>query len=90
MDRYCHFQAPIKSCEYLDLTINHKDWPSVLAQGPLLLDVLLGAEMMSLLKIKNFLKSSFGVNVILVPKKRICSFISDLYCPKIYNCHSTY
>ena len=32
-------------------------------QGPLLLDGLLGAEMPSLLKIKNFLKSSFGVNV---------------------------
>ena len=32
-------------------------------QGPLRLDGLLGAEMKSLLKIMNFLKSSFGVNV---------------------------
>ena len=32
-------------------------------QGPLLLDGLLGAEMMNLLKIRNFSKSSFGVNV---------------------------
>ena len=30
-------------------------------QGPLLLEGLLGAEMMSLLKIKNFLKSSLGL-----------------------------
>jgi hypothetical protein len=34
-----------------------------LDQGPLLVDGLLGAEMPSLLKIKNYLKSSFGVNV---------------------------
>ena len=34
-----------------------------LSHGPLLLDGLLGAEMMNLLKIRNFLKSSFGVNV---------------------------
>ena len=54
-----------------------------LDQGPLLLDGLLVAEMMSLLKIKNFLKSSFGVNVKMhiSHKKsfvRIPSFISDL------------
>ena len=34
-----------------------------LIHGPLLLDGLLGAEMMNLLKIRNFFKSSFGVNV---------------------------
>ena len=49
----------------------------MLAQGPLLLDVLLGAEMMSLLKIKKFLKSSFGC--ILVTKK---SFVNSF---KIYS-----
>ena len=31
--------------------------------GPLLLDGFLGAEMMNLLKIRKFFKSSFGVNV---------------------------
>ena len=34
-----------------------------LSQGPLLLDGLLGAKMTSMLKIKNFSKSSYGVNV---------------------------
>ena len=34
-----------------------------ISQGPLLLDGLLGAKMMSMLKIKNFSKSSSGVNV---------------------------
>ena len=49
------------------------------SQGPLLLDGLLGAEIPSLLKIKNLLKSSLGVNVkvhISHQKSfvRICSF----------------
>ena len=35
-----------------------------LNQGPLLLDGLLGSKMTSLLKSKNFEKSSFGVDVI--------------------------
>ena len=34
-----------------------------ISQGPLLLDGLLGAKMTSMLKIKNFSKSSYGVNV---------------------------
>ena len=36
---------------------------STFNQGPLLLDGLLGAKMMSLLKSKDFFKSSFGVDV---------------------------
>ena len=44
----------------LEWTAKYKD---EFMQGPLLLDGLLGAERSSLLKIKIFLKSSFGVNV---------------------------
>ena len=39
----------------------HKD--HMFIQEPLLLDSFLGAEMPSLLKISNFKKSSFGVNI---------------------------
>ena len=44
-------------------TIHSTESTHVLVQGPLLLDGLLGAKMTSLLKSKNFLKSSFGVDV---------------------------
>ena len=49
--------------EQLEQTSGHNEYCSAPSHGPLLLDGFLGAEMMNLLKIRKFFKSSFGVNV---------------------------
>ena len=57
-------EKPEKSCRLsISIALLVPLIQAALRHGPLLLDGLLGAEMMNLLKIRIFLKSSFGVNV---------------------------
>jgi len=56
-------------------------------QGPLLLDGLVGAKMTSLVKGKNFLKSSFGVDV-KVHISHQKSFVGYVHSVHIYSAQS--